>query len=89
VLNHGVYRRQDLPPVYVPDGGVLVVTRRALFGGVAGAAPGPHAFLGADRRGVLNKEGDVVDIDSRIDVMVAEAMLLARQRSEGASRAHR
>ncbi len=75
ILNHGVYRRQDLPAVHVPDGGVLVVTRRALFGEIAGVAPGPHAFCGLDRRGVVNKEGDVVDIDSSIDAIVAEAML--------------
>src|SRR5262249_31660711 len=59
VLNHGVFRRQDLPPAFIPDGGVLVVTRRALFGQVADADPGPHAFLGKDRRGVINPEGAV------------------------------
>ncbi len=75
VLNHGVYRRQDLPPAFVPDGGVLVVTRRALFCEIAGVAPGPHAFFGKDRRGVVNGEGEVVDIDSRIDAVVAEAVL--------------
>ena len=75
ILNHGVYRRQDLPAAHVPDGGVLVVTRRALFGEIAGVTPGPHAFFGSDRRGVLNKEGDVVDIDSPIDAIVAEALL--------------
>ena len=75
VLNHGVYRRQDLPPAFVPDGGVLVVTRAALFGEIAGVETGPHAFFGADRRGVLNEEGAVVDIDSPVDVLVAEAIL--------------
>lgn len=79
VLNHGVYRRQDLPPACVPDGGVLVVTRRSLFGEVAGVTPGPHAFFGLDRRGVLNKEGDVVDIDSPIDVIIAETMIGRRE----------
>ena len=28
VLNHGVFRRQDLPPAFVPDGGVIVVTAK-------------------------------------------------------------
>ena len=78
VLNHGVYRRQDLPPAYVPDGGVLVVTRRALMGEIAGVAPGPHAFFGRDRRGVINPEGAVVDIDSPVDLLVADAALRAR-----------
>ena len=31
VLNHGVYRRQDLPPAFIPDGAVIAVTRRALL----------------------------------------------------------
>lgn len=75
-LFHGVYRRQDLPRALVPDGAVAVMTRRALFGRVAGGeAGGPHAFFGKDRRGVVNAEGSVVDIDAEIDVLVAEAML--------------
>ncbi len=81
VLNHGVYRRQDLPPAFVPDGGVLVVSRRALFGGIEGVEPGPHAFFGRDRRGVTNPEGSVVDIDSPTDLLVADAMLRGDARS--------
>jgi CMP-N,N'-diacetyllegionaminic acid synthase len=75
VLNHGVYRRQDLPPCFVPDGGVIAVTRRALFCEIPGVAAGPHAFFGMDRRGIVNGEGAVVDIDSAVDAAVAEAML--------------
>ncbi len=87
VLNHGVFRRQDLPPAHIPDGGVLAVTRSALFLGAPGAA-GPHAFLGRDRRGVLTREGDVIDIDSRIDLLVADAILReqARAMEEGEPR---
>jgi len=77
VLNHGVYRRQDLPPAYIPDGGVLVVSRRALVGEVPGVQPGPHAFMGVDRRGVVNAEGGVIDIDSSTDLLVADAVLRA------------
>lgn len=75
VLNHGVFRRQDLPPAYVPDGGVMVVSRAALMLEIPGVAPGPHAFFGLKRGGVINREGEVVDIDSRVDLLVAEAML--------------
>lgn len=78
VLNHGVYRRQDLPPAYVPDGGVLVVSRRALLLEIPGVAPGPHAFFGRDRRGVATREGEIVDIDSPIDLLVADAILSGR-----------
>jgi len=75
VLNHNTFRRQDLPPAYIPDGGVIAVTRRALFNQVGGAQPGPHQFFGVDRRGVLNREGAVIDIDTRIDMLVADAIL--------------
>ncbi len=78
VLNHGVFRRQDLPAAYVPDGGIIALTRRALFGRIPGVTPGPHAFFGADRRGVENPEGSVVDIDSPIDLVVADALLRQR-----------
>ncbi len=75
-LNHGVFRRQDLPDAFVPDGGVLVVSRAALFGEVPNVNPGPHAFFGADRRGVINPIGSVVDIDSPIDAIVADTILM-------------
>lgn len=75
VLNHGVFRRQDLPPAHIPDGGVIAVTRRALFRAIPGVAEGPHAFFGADRRGIINPEGSVVDIDAPTDALVADAVL--------------
>ncbi len=77
-LNHGVFRRQELPPAHVPDGGVLVVRRCALFLQVAGVASGPHAFFGSDRRGVVTNDGEVVDIDGEIDLIVADALLRKR-----------
>lgn len=82
VLNHGVFRRQDLPPAFVPDGAVIALTRRALMREVPGVAPGPHAFFGKDRRGIVNPEGSVVDIDARMDMLVAEAMLRGGTRGE-------
>jgi CMP-N,N'-diacetyllegionaminic acid synthase len=78
VLNHNTFRRQDLPPAYVPDGAVLAVTRRALFHEVPGVQPGPHAFFGRDRRGLINPEGSVVDIDTKKDLLVADALLRER-----------
>lgn len=79
VLNHGVFRRQDLPPAYVPDGGVIALTRRALRAEISGVPEGPHAFFGADRRAVLNREGEVIDIDAPVDLVVADAVLRARE----------
>ena len=80
----GVYRRQELSPSYVPDGGVLVVSRAALFHELEGADPAhPHSFLGCDHRGVMTAEGDVVDIDSAVDLAVAEAVLCRRVATVG------
>ena len=79
VLNNGIYRRQELPPAYIPDGGVLIVSYPALQlqrleRGSTGA--GPHDFLGIDRRGITSPGGEVVDIDSPIDLLVADALLM-------------
>lgn len=72
---NAIYRRQDLPACYIPDGGVIAVRRESLFTVVDGE---PHAFLGADRRGIENPEGAVIDVDTALDCAVAEAMLLGR-----------
>ncbi len=77
-LNHGVHRRQDLPPAHVPDGGVLVVTRRALMREIEGVPTGPHAFFGRDRRGVETGESSVVDIDCAHDLVLADLVLRER-----------
>ena len=84
VLYHNCFRRQDLPEAMVPDGGVMAVTPEALMCRV-GAPEGPHCFLGNDRRGVITDEGDVIDIDSRIDLVVADAVLRERSVLQGAT----
>ena len=76
-----VFRRQDLPPAFIPDGGVIAVRRESLF---KIDPERPHAFLGTDRRGVLNEMGAVIDVDDEIDLLVAEAML-ERRMGSGAS----
>ncbi|MFA9477290.1 cytidylyltransferase domain-containing protein [Phycisphaerales bacterium AB-hyl4] len=67
-----VYRRQDLPPVYMLDGGVIAVTRASLFNVVEGQ---PHAFLGNDRRAIVTQAGEVIDVDSELDRKLAEIVL--------------
>ena len=67
-----VYRRQDLPPVYMLSGGAAAVTRAALFS-VDPAEP--HAFLGVDRRAVVHAPGEVVDVDDPLDLAYAEVLL--------------
>ncbi len=78
VLFHNCFRRQDLPPAHVPDGGVIALQKRALTLQLPGVAPGPHAFFGSDRRAIISPEGSVVDIDSEIDLLVADALLRQR-----------
>jgi N-acylneuraminate cytidylyltransferase len=75
LLNHGVYRRQDLPPAHIPDGGVIALTREALLLDIPGVPAGPHAFFGSDRRGIISAEGSVIDIDTAADRARAEAAL--------------
>ena len=75
----GVYRRQELPPARIPDGGVIALRRRALLLECENALPGPHAFLGEDHRGIETEPGDVIDIDMERDLYVAEATLQSLQ----------
>lgn len=77
LLNHAVFRRQDLPPAHIPDGGVLVVRRDALLLNVPDVPEGPHAFFGTDRRGIITGNGSVVDIDCEADLASAESILRA------------
>lgn len=65
------YRRQDLPTLYIPDGGVIAVRRESLFTIVPGQ---PHAFLGRDRRGIISPPGLVVDVDTLADFRLAESI---------------
>lgn len=74
-----IYRRQDLRPMFMPNGGVLVITRQSLY-----RPPDHpedfHAFLGKDRRGIVHPDSDlIVDIDQASDLYVAEAVLRSLQ----------
>ncbi len=66
-------RRQDLPRLLIPDGGVIAVSRASLM--AAGENEPPHAFLGSDRRGVETAPGEVIDVDTAHDLAIAEALL--------------
>jgi len=76
VVPNRVYRRQDLPPVFMLNSGVLAVTRDSLF---RVDPEDPHAFLGDDRRAIVTDEDDVIDVDSPLDLRVAEAVLAHRR----------
>jgi CMP-N-acetylneuraminic acid synthetase len=74
---NSIYRRQDLEPLYYHDGAVAAVTRDALFGALK--TPDDHqAFLGEDRRALIQRCEDAVDIDEAIDLHVAVALLRAK-----------
>lgn len=77
---NSIYRRQDLPPLYELDGGIIAVTRESLF---KIDPADPHAFLGEDRRVVTTKRGEVVDIDEAADLLVAEATLKVQAEKRG------
>ncbi len=79
---NSIHRRQDLEPLYYHDGAVIAVTRRSLFG--PATAGDPHAFFGRDRRAVIQREEDSVDIDTRADFHRAEALLRAMNEQSGA-----
>jgi hypothetical protein len=73
---NSIYRRQDLEPLYYHDGAVAAVTRESLFSALN--APGDHqAFLGRDRRAIVQGVEDAVDVDGPVDLIVAEAILRA------------
>ncbi|MFQ5413652.1 MAG: cytidylyltransferase domain-containing protein [Phycisphaerae bacterium] len=78
---NSIYRRQDLEPLYYHDAAVAVVTRRALFAALD--TPDDHqAFLGRDRRALIQRPEDAVDIDEPIDLVFAEAVLRSRGRAD-------
>jgi len=65
---NSVYRRQDLPPLYMIDGGALVMTRSCLY---TVDPNNPHAYLGYDRRAIITEPGQVMDIDTPEDLSLA------------------
>jgi CMP-N-acetylneuraminic acid synthetase len=69
-----IHRRQDLEPLFLHDGGVVVVSRASMLRGKANRAD-PHAFFGVDRRGIRTEPGEVVEVDHRRDLYWAEAVL--------------
>jgi N-acylneuraminate cytidylyltransferase len=83
-----IHRRQDLEPLFLHDGAVVAVTRRAMLLGEAN--PGdPHAFFGSNRRGIETEMGETIEIDHLRDLYWAEATLRERQTVEQADKARR
>jgi len=75
--SNSIYRRQDLAPLYYHDGAVVAVTREAMFDAVK-TPDDAHAFFGEDRRAIVVRPEDSVDVDEPMDLYRAEAVLRAR-----------
>jgi CMP-N-acetylneuraminic acid synthetase len=70
---NSIHRRQDLDSLYYHDGAVIAVNRSSLM--AAADSADPHAFFGRDRRAVVQRQEDSVDIDTIVDLYLAEAMI--------------
>ncbi len=82
-----IYRRQELRPMFMPNGGVLAMTRESMYSQPAHEEDF-HAFLGKDRRGIVHPESHlIVDIDEERDLFIAEAILRSMQEKVYASNA--
>jgi len=77
---NSIYRRQDLEPLYYHDGAVVAVRRRALFDALL-TPDDKQAFLGRDRRAIVLRPDEAVDIDEPLDLLLAKAILQARMES--------
>lgn len=73
-VENAIDRRQDLPKLFLPNGGVIAVTRTSLQAAISGDEP--HSFLGNDRRGIQTPPGAVIDIDDAADLALAEMILM-------------
>lgn len=69
-----IHRRQDLEPLFLHDGAVVVSSRASMEAGRANRND-PHAFFGIDRRAILTQNTDTVEVDTRRDLLLAEAIL--------------
>lgn len=71
---NAVFRRQDLPPVFMIDGGIIALSRSSLFD-FDSSGNHPHRFLGKDRRAIITQPGEVIDVDDSLDLAVAQALV--------------
>ena len=69
-----IYRRQDLVPAYYPDGAVIALQRDTLFNKTDESSDA-YSFLGNDRRALIQKPEDTVNIDEPIDLIWAKTII--------------
>ncbi|MHC4714808.1 MAG: hypothetical protein ACYTAN_16310, partial [Planctomycetota bacterium] len=69
-----VYRRQDLPKLYAHDGACVTV-RADVLDESRNHLDDNFAFMGDDRRAVIQERDVTVEIDTPYDLLLAEAIL--------------
>ena len=73
------YRRQMLTPAFHPDGAALAIRYQTLMEAPLDSSD-PHAFMGNDRRAIIQPPEDTVDVDEPIDLLWAD-FLLSRKKT--------
>jgi CMP-N,N'-diacetyllegionaminic acid synthase len=72
-----VFRRQDLPKLYVHDGACIAI-RADVLDDSRNHPEDNFALFGSDRRAVIQEAHATVEIDSQYDLLLAEAIVKQR-----------
>jgi len=75
-----LYRRQDLPELYIADGAVAAIKRKILMD--TEGKVGVHEYLGKDIRAVIQEPLSSIEIDRLSDFELAEWVLSQRMEDE-------
>ena len=75
-----LYRRQDLPKLYIADGAVAAIKRKILMD--TEGKVGVHEYLGRDIRAVIQEPLSSIEIDRLSDFKLAEWVLSQRMEDE-------
>lgn len=76
-IDNSIHRRQDLPALFGLNGCLSVITYASLL--IGEKSDDPHAFLGSDRRAIVQQPHETVDIDSLRDLFIAEAAMREKE----------
>jgi CMP-N-acetylneuraminic acid synthetase len=69
-----VFRRQDLPKLYIHDGACVAI-RAEVLDESRNHPEDNFAWLGGDRRAVVQESHSTIEIDSKYDLLLAEAII--------------
>lgn len=74
-----VFRRQDLPKLYLHDG-ACVAMRADVLDESRNHEDDNFCYLGGDRRAIIQESHSTIEIDSPYDLLLAEAIIEKRRR---------